>query len=317
MAPSRIENPVHREPVFGLSIVPNNAEKAFTLARTADELGLDIIGVQDHPYNGTFFDTWTLISSLAASTKKIRYFSDVSDLPMRPPAMLAKTTATLDIITKGRVELGIGAGAFWDAIHTYGGPRRNPGEAVAALEEAMQVIHLIWNFGGPRRRVSFPGKYYQLENAQAGPSPYHNIGIWLGATRPRMMELIGRSGDGWVIPLSSYMSRDEIRAAQQLINAAARKSNRSLDSIARVSNIIGVIDEQGGLNKSSGEKTPFVGSTSQWVDWMVSSYKDLGVDTFVFWPAAEGQEESQLRLFAERVVPKVRASLGEKATGTR
>jgi len=297
--------------------VPNNAEKAFTLARTADELGLDIIGVQDHPYNGTFFDTWTLISSLAASTKKIRYFSDVSDLPMRPPAMLAKTTATLDIITKGRVELGIGAGAFWDAIHTYGGPRRNPGEAVAALEEAMQVIHLIWNFGGPRRRVSFPGKYYQLENAQAGPSPYHNIGIWLGATRPRMMELIGRSGDGWVIPLSSYMSRDEIRAAQQLINAAARKSNRSLDSIARVSNIIGVIDEQGGLNKSSGEKTPFVGSTSQWVDWMVSSYKDLGVDTFVFWPAAEGQEESQLRLFAERVVPKVRASLREKATGTR
>ncbi len=317
MAPSRIENPVHREPVFGLSIVPNNAEKAFTLARTADELGLDIIGVQDHPYNGTFFDTWTLISSLAASTKKIRYFSDVSDLPMRPPAMLAKTTATLDIITKGRVELGIGAGAFWDAIHTYGGPRRNPGEAVAALEEAMQVIHLIWNFGGPRRRVSFPGKYYQLENAQAGPSPYHNIGIWLGATRPRMMELIGRSGDGWVIPLSSYMSRDEIRAAQQLINAAARKSNRSLDSIARVSNIIGVIDEQGGLNKSSGEKTPFVGSTSQWVDWMVSSYKDLGVDTFVFWPAAEGQEESQLRLFAERVVPKVHASLREKATGTR
>ena len=316
MAPSRIENPVHREPVFGLSIVPNNAEKAFTLARTADELGLDIIGVQDHPYNGTFFDTWTLISSLAASTKKIRYFSDVSDLPMRPPAMLAKTTATLDIITKGRVELGIGAGAFWDAIHTYGGPRRNPGEAVAALEEAMQVIHLIWNFGGPRRRVSFPGKYYQLENAQAGPSPYHNIGIWLGATRPRMMELIGRSGDGWVIPLSSYMSRDEIRAAQQLINAAARKSNRSLDSIARVSNIIGVIDEQGGLNKSSGEKTPFVGSTSQWVDWMVSSYKDLGVDTFVFWPAAEGQEESQLRLFAERIVPKVRASLREKATGT-
>jgi len=317
LAPSRIENPVHREPVFGLSIVPNNAEKAFTLARTADELELDIIGVQDHPYNGTFFDTWTLISSLAASTKKIRYFSDVSDLPMRPPAMLAKTTATLDIITKGRVELGIGAGAFWDAIHTYGGPRRNPGEAVAALEEAMQVIHLIWNFGGPRRRVSFPGKYYQLENAQAGPSPYHNIGIWLGATRPRMMELIGRSGDGWVIPLSSYMSRDEIRAAQQLINAAARKSNRSLDSIARVSNIIGVIDEQGGLNKSSGEKTPFVGSTSQWVDWMVSSYKDLGVDTFVFWPAAEGQEESQLRLFAERVVPKVRASLREKATGTR
>jgi alkanesulfonate monooxygenase SsuD/methylene tetrahydromethanopterin reductase-like flavin-dependent oxidoreductase (luciferase family) len=287
-------------------------EKAFTLARTADELGLDILGVQDHPYNGTFLDTWTLIIALATSTKKIRYFTDVSDLPMRPPATLAKASATLDIITKGRVELGIGAGAFWDAIHSYGGPRRSPGEAVAALEEAMQVIHLIWNYNGPRRRVSFQGIYYHLQNAQAGPSPHHNIGIWLGALGPRMMELIGRSGDGWVIPLSSYMSNDQIRASQQLINVAAKKNGRSLDSIARVANMVGVIDEKGALNRSSGEKSPFVGSSSQWVDWIVSSYSDLGVDTFVFWPSAQGQEENQLRLFAERVVPKVQASLAER-----
>ena len=109
------------------------------------------------------------------------------------------------------------------------------------------------------------------------------------------------------------MSSDEIRAAQQLIDAAAKKSGRSPDSIARISNIIGVIDEPGELNRSSGEKTPFVGSSSQWVDWMVTSYRGLGVDTFVFWPAADGQEESQLHLFAERVVPEVRASLAEKA----
>jgi alkanesulfonate monooxygenase SsuD/methylene tetrahydromethanopterin reductase-like flavin-dependent oxidoreductase (luciferase family) len=301
----------HREPTFGLSITPNNGEKAFTLARTADQLGLDIIGIQDHPYNGTFLDTWTLISTLAASTKRIRYFTDVCDLPMRPPAMLAKASATLDILTKGRVELGLGAGAFWDAIHSYGGPRRTPREAVAALEEALQVIHLIWNYDGPRRRVSFSGKYYQLENAQAGPSPPHNIGIWLGATRPRMMELIGRSGEGWVIPLSTYMSADEIKAAQQLINNAAMKGGRSPNSIARISNLVGLIEEEAGLNGSSGERAPFVGSISRWVDRIVSSYRDLGVDTFVFWPA-EGQEESQLRLFADRVVPKVRASLDHK-----
>jgi alkanesulfonate monooxygenase SsuD/methylene tetrahydromethanopterin reductase-like flavin-dependent oxidoreductase (luciferase family) len=302
----------HREPVFGLSITPDNVEKAFTLAKTADELGLDIIGVQDHPYNGTFLDTWTLISALAASTKKIRYFTDVSDLPMRPPAMLAKASASLDIITKGRIELGLGAGAFWDAIHAYGGPRRTPGEAVAALEEAMQVIHLIWNYNGPRRRVSFPGKYYQLDNAQAGPSPHHDIKIWLGAARPRMLELIGRIGDGWVIPLNTYMSSGEIRASQKLINASAKKNNRPPDSIARVANVVGVIDEKGRVDRSSGDKAPFVGSSSEWVDWIVSTYTDLGVDTFVFWPSGDGQEESQVRLFAERVVPNVRASLAEK-----
>src|ERR1700747_3650135 len=155
--------------LFGLSITPysNSADSIFKLAKLADESGLDIIGIQDHPYNGSFFDTWTLISALAASTKRIRYFPDVSDLPMRPPAILAKTAATLDIITKGRIELGLGTGAFWDAIQSWGGSRRTPGEAVAAYKEALQVIRLIWNYGKGRSRVSFPGKYYQLENAQA------------------------------------------------------------------------------------------------------------------------------------------------------
>jgi hypothetical protein len=76
---------------------------------------------------------------------------------------------------------------------------------------------------------------------------------------------------------------------------------------------VGVIDEQGELNKSSGDKAPFVGSTSEWVDWLVSSYRGLDVDMFVFWPSSDGQEESQVRLFAQRVVPKVRASLADKS----
>jgi alkanesulfonate monooxygenase SsuD/methylene tetrahydromethanopterin reductase-like flavin-dependent oxidoreductase (luciferase family) len=117
---------------------------------------VDVIGIQDHPYNGSFMDTWTLISSLATSTKKVRFFTNVADLPMRPPATLAKAAATLDIITKGRIELGIGAGAFWRAIESYGGPTRRPSEAVAALREAIQVIRLVWDFGnsGRKRRAS-------------------------------------------------------------------------------------------------------------------------------------------------------------------
>ena len=125
-----------KDPVFGLSITPysNNTDSILKIARTADEHGLDIIGIQDHPYNGSFLDTWTLISALAMSTRKIRFFPDVSDLPMRQPAILAKAVATLDILTKGRIELGLGAGGFWDAIQSWGGTRRDPGEAVAAYE---------------------------------------------------------------------------------------------------------------------------------------------------------------------------------------
>ena len=306
-----------KDPVFGLSITPysNNADNILKIAHTADEHGLDIIGIQDHPYNGSFLDTWTLISALATSTKKIRFFPDVSDLPMRQPAILAKSVATLDLLTKGRIELGLGAGGFWDAIHSWGGTRREPGEAVAAYEEALQVIHLIWNYGKSRTRVSFPGKYYKLENAQAGPSPYHQISIWTGAFGPRMMELIGRLSDGWVSPLSTYTSNDETKARQRQIDESARKNGRSPESIRRIAQLVGVIDEQRGAEKTEKkpffihEKSPFTGSVSQWVDWLVSSYQKLELDTFIFWPSVEGEEENQVRIFAGQVVPKVKDSL--------
>ena len=286
------------------------------IARTADELELDIIGIQDHPYNGSFLDTWTLISALATSTRKIRFFPDVSDLPMRQPAILAKSVATLDILTKGRIELGLGAGGFWDAIQSWGGIKRAPGEAVAAYEEALQVIHLIWNYGKGRARVSFPGKYYKLENAQAGPSPYHQISIWTGAFGPKMMELIGRLSDGWVSPLSTYTSNDETKTRQRQIDESAKKNSRSPESIRRIAQLVGVIDEQQQRSDKAEkkpffihEKTPFVGSASQWVDWLVASYRELGLDTFIFWPSVEGEEENQVRIFAERVVPRVKESL--------
>ena len=305
------------DPVFGVSITPysNYTDGILKIARTADELGLDIIGIQDHPYNGSFFDTWTLISALAASTRKIRYFPDVSDLPMRQPAILAKSVATLDILTKGRIELGLGTGGFWDAIQSWGGARRTPREAVAAYEEALQVIRLIWNYGKSRTRVSFAGKYYTLENAQAGPSPYHQISIWTGAFGPRMMEVIGRLSDGWVSPLSTYTSSDETKVRQRQIDESAKNNGRSPGSIRRIAQLVGVIDEPEGSAKSEKkpffihEKSPFVGSASHWVDWLVSSYKDLGLDTFIFWPSVEGEEESQVRIFAEQVVPRVRESL--------
>jgi len=234
---------------------------------------------------------------------------------MRAPAMLAKAASTLDILTKGRIELGLGTGAFWDAIQSWGGNRRTPREAVAAYEEALEVIQLIWNYGKGRNRVSFPGKYYRLDNAQAGPSPYHKMSVWTGAFGPRMMGVIGKLTDGWVAPLSTYMSGDEIKARQRLIDASARRNGRSPESIRRIAQLVGVIDEKERPERSEKkpfflhDKSPFTGSTSEWADWLVSCYNGLEQDTFIFWPAAEGQEESQLRLFAEQVVPKAQSLL--------
>ena len=127
-----------------------------------------------------------------------------------------------------------------------------------------------------------------------------------------MLDLLGRIGDGWVIPLNTYMSSEEIKACQWLIDTSAKKSGRPPDSISRIANIVGVIDEEGKLNKSYGNKAPFIGSSSDWKNWIVSSFRDSDIDTFVFWPSGDGQEGDQVRLFADKVVPEVRASLADR-----
>jgi alkanesulfonate monooxygenase SsuD/methylene tetrahydromethanopterin reductase-like flavin-dependent oxidoreductase (luciferase family) len=132
---------------FGFFLTPNAGDYAgcFRVAKLCDQLGLDLIGIQDHPYQRRFFDTWTLMSALVSQTQGIRFFPDVINLPMRPPAMLAKAAATLDLISGGRIELGIGTGAFWEGIKAMGGPNRTPSEAVTALEEAISILRLMWS----------------------------------------------------------------------------------------------------------------------------------------------------------------------------
>jgi len=131
--------------LFGC-FLPPLAEQAATvvdLALLAEASGLDLVTVQDHPYQPAFLDSWTLLSVLAARTSRVRLLPNVANLPLRPPAVLARSVASLDILSAGRVELGLGAGAFWDAIEAMGGPRRTPGEAVAALTEGIEVIRAL------------------------------------------------------------------------------------------------------------------------------------------------------------------------------
>src|ERR1700682_3901795 len=95
---------------FGVFITPGAAqpEHPLAVAALADELGFDLVGVQDHPYQSRFLDTWTLLTAMAMRTKKMRLFHDVANLPLRPPAVLAKAAATLDLLSGGRVEVGLG-----------------------------------------------------------------------------------------------------------------------------------------------------------------------------------------------------------------
>jgi alkanesulfonate monooxygenase SsuD/methylene tetrahydromethanopterin reductase-like flavin-dependent oxidoreductase (luciferase family) len=220
---------------FGVFLPPGAEEFGTTLrlAQAADVLGLELVSIQDHPYNAANLDTWTSLSVIAASTTNVRVFPNVANLPLRPPAVLARAAASLDVITGGRVELGLGAGAFWDAIAAMDGPHRTPAESVEALEEAIGVIRALWT---PGRGVRLQGKHYSLNGARPGPFPAHDIGIWLGAYKKRMLQLTGRLADGW-LPSSPYAPPQQLRAMNAIIDEAAREAGRAPEDIRRIYNI--------------------------------------------------------------------------------
>jgi alkanesulfonate monooxygenase SsuD/methylene tetrahydromethanopterin reductase-like flavin-dependent oxidoreductase (luciferase family) len=275
-----------RTPEVGISIVPyaDSLDRSRELVRAADEGGLPLVGIQDHPYQRHFFDTWSLIPTLFAETKQISFFTDVANLPLRPPAVMAKAAATLDVLSGGRFELGLGAGGIPEVIANFGGPRRTPGESVEALEEAIDVIRLLWS---EERSVSFEGKHYRLHDARPGPRPAHPISIWLGAFKPRMLRLVGRKADGW-LPSLGVLTRDELRAGNDQIDAAADKAGRDPRSIRRLINVQGVIGEGPAPARSelrvgylAGE--PLAGPAEWWVETVAGFVAD-GFDTIIFWP---------------------------------
>jgi alkanesulfonate monooxygenase SsuD/methylene tetrahydromethanopterin reductase-like flavin-dependent oxidoreductase (luciferase family) len=288
---------------FGISIVPyaDSFERIRELAQVADEGGLAFVGIQDHPFQHHFFDTWSLVPTLMAETSRISFFTDVANLPLRPPAVMAKAAASLDVLSGGRFELGLGARGVPDAIAAFGGPRRTPGESVEALEEAIDVIRLLWS---EQRSVSFQGRYYQLDDARPGPRPAHPIAIWVGAFKPRMLRLVGRKADGW-LPSLGVLSRGELRAAHRQIDAAAEKAGRDPGSIRRIINLQGVIGDQPAPHRSelrvgylAGE--PLAGPVDWWIETLASFAQD-GFDTIVIWPV--DPSPGQLELLISKVLP--------------
>jgi alkanesulfonate monooxygenase SsuD/methylene tetrahydromethanopterin reductase-like flavin-dependent oxidoreductase (luciferase family) len=281
---------------FGISITPNWLEEkhVLQLAEVADRTGLDLIGIQDHPYQWRFYDTWTLISFLAGRTSRVRFFPDVANLPLRPPAMLAKSAGSLDLLTGGRLELGLGAGGFWDATAAMGGPRRAPREAVEAAEEAIDVIRLIWS---GERGVRYEGRHYQLDGVHTGPKPAHDMAIWVGARGPRMLDLIGRKADGWV-PSSGWMPPEEIPQHLGRIREAATASGRDASAIRGVYNMWGAIEPT--------RSKRFVGPASYWID-EIGRLEEIGMDAFIFWPGGD-DPVAQAEAFAANVVPQLRGS---------
>ncbi len=288
-----------RAVLFGIFPTPSAADYPAVLeqVRAAERGGLDLVGIQDHPYQRRFLDTFALMGDLLARTERLRFFPDVANLPLRGPVMIAKAAASLDVMSGGRFELGLGAGTFWDAVAGMGGPRRTGREAGDALGEAVRIIRSVLD---GERVVRGTGAHYPVPGYPPGPPPAHRIELWIGAYRPRGLRLIGRLGDGWV-PSLGYLPPAAFRAAAARLDDAARGADRDPRAIRRIYNIAGRITD-----RPRGEG-PLDGPVDQWVETLTDWVLELGVDAFIFGPP--DTTANPIERFAQEIVPRVREAV--------
>jgi alkanesulfonate monooxygenase SsuD/methylene tetrahydromethanopterin reductase-like flavin-dependent oxidoreductase (luciferase family) len=282
---------------FGTFLTPQNRDPQgpVRLARLSEAAGLDLVTFQDHPYQPGFLDTWTLLSWVAAQTERITVSGNVLNLPLRPPAVLARAAASLDLLSGGRFALGIGAGGFWDAIESMGGTRLTPAQSVSALDEGIEIIRGIWD-ARERRMLRVDGVHHHVAGAKRGPAPAHDIPIWVGAYKPRMLRLVARKADGW-LPSLGYLADGDLRRGNTIIDAAAEDAGRDPAQIRRLLNIGGAITDtrQGFLR----------GPVEQWVEELSGLALQDGIATFIL--AAD--DPRLIQVFGAEIAPAVRETV--------
>ena len=291
--------------LFGTFVTPaaEPARQAVELAVAADRAGLDLVTFQDHPYLPRFHDTWTLLSYAAARTTRIRLSGNVLSLPLRQPAVLARSHAALDRLTGGRIEMGLGAGAFWDGIAAMGGRRLTPGQSVDALAEAIRVIRAVWDDSatGP---VTVDGTYHRADGLKRGPAPAHDMSIWVGAYKPRMLRLIGRAADG-VLPSLSYLpgGPGDYAEINKHIDGSAAEAGRDPMRIRRLLNINGTFSQFG--------KSFLDGPAEQWAEDLAGLTLEHGVSAYIL----ATDDPAAIEEFAAEVAPAVRELVAAGRSG--
>ncbi len=289
------------ELVFGTFITPavENPERVIALAQLTEQVGLDLVTLQDHPYQPRLLDAWTLLSVIAAHTQTVKVSTNVANLPMRHPVVLARSVATLDLITGGRVELGLGAGGFLEAVAANAGPQLTTGESISALEEAIAIIREVWTPTGGGIRLA--GKHYTVAGAKRGPEPAHDVEIWLGAYKPRMLALTGRLADGW-LPSSFGAAPEELAAMNKIIDEAAVAAGREPSAVRRLYNVVGSFDGRGGFLQ---------GPEEQWIEQLAELTLTEGMSTYIL----ASDDPNDIRHFADVAEGVREAVAAARSTG--
>ena len=284
--------------MFGLNVSTAAAPGADPVrdARAAEALGFDFVSASDHP-SGTqpSFETWTMLTWIAAATNRVVVASRVLSIPFRSPALVAKMAEALDRLSGGRLILGLGAGATDKELRGFGLAVPSPGEKIQGLDDAMHIIRGMW--GEPT--YSYAGRMHHTSEALMEPKPSQRIPLWLGTFGDRALAVTGRLADGW-IPSFGYVPVAELAVMRSKVLETARSAGRKPEEITCVLNVeialgTGRDHDPGVIAGSTGEVAERLGE-------LVA----LGFSAFNIIPVGLGHPE-QVEKLATEVIPAVGA----------
>ena len=287
--------------LFGLNVPASAAPGAdpVALARLAEELGFGFVSTADHPCGDEpTYETWTMLSWIAASTSRIKVATRVLGLPYRHPPMVAKMAETLDRLSGGRLILGLGAGYSDAEFAAFGLGTWPPRAKVDGLAEAISIIRGLWSQPG----FTFGGEHYRTERADLEPKPEHHIPIWLGTFGVRALAVTGRLADGW-IPSLGYAPPGELAAMRDRVLAAAAAAGRDPGQLTCALNLQVQVDER------PGAEPPVVSGPPGAVAGQLAGFVRSGFTALNFIPYGRPPGEQAERL-AREVLPEVMAVAG-------
>ena len=294
------------------------------IARDAEQGGFEAMWVCDHFFldaNSTktnCLEAWTLLAALTQTTKTLRLGTLVSCQSYRNPALLAKTAASLDHMSGGRIDFGIGAG--WKEIEyrAYGYEFPAPGVRVDQLVDTIEICRRMWT----EEKATYEGKHYRIEDAQCAPKPVQTpLPMWIAGAKPRLMRVVAKYADA--VNVGGFPSPDRYAEAMRDLEAACTKIGRDPSAILRsafmfmmVAERRSQLDEMVAEHAARAKVSPDawlarrahvpIGTPDQVIE-KLRAYAELGVG-YVIPVFPYGREREMVRVLAERVIPAMRAA---------
>jgi alkanesulfonate monooxygenase SsuD/methylene tetrahydromethanopterin reductase-like flavin-dependent oxidoreductase (luciferase family) len=267
-----------------------------------ETLGFDSLWIADHfvdPYqpDSPWFESWTLLAALASQTDHLRIGTLVTSIPLRNPAILARQAITVDHISNGRLELGLGSGVSWDPVYSMIGIENwSPQERVARFREVVEIIDQCFR----SRVTSYEGQYFHLRDAVMNPSPIQQPRppITIAAVKPVMLKIAARYADAWNFvpgewdtPPNKMLQRTTRK--NQLLDGYCEEIGRDPQTIRRSLLVFG-----------AEARTAF--NSVDTFETIVRNYQEVGITEFIFYYPLTEEQIPVFTQIAREVIPRLR-----------